>query len=164
MRVLYEEEKITFDVYLDFFAYLTSYRFRFLTLNPDDLEKAVFGDGIIAMVRPERIRNFNFALTLSEEYGVTFTTAIGVVARFLVRVLADDSVVPEVADKIFIEIFFSFPTKTNKKALGKMLIKVIVDVLNRQNLFIGIRIQEKIDSLSKAAEIFNSKDDLWKPR
>ena len=72
VRVLYEQKKITFEQYLNFFAYLSSYRFRFLHLTTEDIEKAVFGDGIIVTLQPERIKWLNFPLTLSEQYGVSF--------------------------------------------------------------------------------------------
>jgi len=56
LRVLYEEKFISFDEYLDYFWHLSSYRFRFLSVNPDDIEKAVFGDGEIKIVHPGNIR------------------------------------------------------------------------------------------------------------
>ncbi len=82
LRVLYEQKKITFDDYLEYFGYLSSYRVRFLPVTIEDLEKAVFGDQTIKVIRPEQLRKFNFPLILSEEYGVTPPTAFQLVAHF----------------------------------------------------------------------------------
>src|SRR5208282_4468200 len=122
MRVLCEQGQISFEKYLGFFGYLSSYRFRFLPLTIDDIEKAVFGDGLIRTVRPERIRWFNFPLTLSENYGVPFATAFSVVAAFLIRVLTDDSTLPEMAERVFVEILSAFPTDKDKRLLAKILL------------------------------------------
>lgn len=122
LRVLYEIRKITFDEYLDYFGYLSSYRFRFLSVHSNDIEKAVFGDGIIKTVKPENIRKLNFPLTLSEEYGVPFQTAFSVVANFLLKILLDDSIIVEIAERIFIEILESFPSEKSKKDLGQIFL------------------------------------------
>ena len=94
-RVLYEQNKITFDTYLDFFSYLSSYRFRFLALTSDDLKKAVLGDGKIQTINVDQLRKFNFALTLSKEYGVPFENAFLVIKEFLITILIDDAILPE---------------------------------------------------------------------
>ena len=131
VRVLYEQKKITFEEYLKFFPYLSSYRFRFLPLTTEDIEKAVFGDGTIITVQPERIRWFNFPLTLSEQYGVPFGTAFSVVAGFLTKVLIDDAILPEIAERIFVEILSAFPTDKDKRILGKMFLTISVKEINR---------------------------------
>ena len=41
-------------------------------------------------VKPENIKKLNFPLTLSEEYGVPFQIAFGVVWIFLFRLMMDD--------------------------------------------------------------------------
>jgi len=117
------------------------------------------------MVRPERIRQFNFPLTLSEQYGVPFDRAFLVVGRFLVKVLIDDSVLPEMAERIFVEILSTFPMDKGKRTLGEMFLRVSAQIINkdRQRIIIGTRIQEKIDLLSQLAAIFNSRENLWKP-
>ena len=159
IKVLYEQKKITFDQHLDFFTYLSFYRFRFLPLTPEDLEKAVIGDGDIKIVQPERIRQFNFPLTLSEEYGVPFDKAFSVVGRFLLGVLVDDSILPKMAERIFAEILSAFPIDKDKKYLGKLFVRVCVQAINtdRQEIIIGIRVQEKIDLLWQFTEIYGSK-------
>jgi len=163
-RVLYEQKKITFDKYLNFFAYLSSYRFRFLTLDTEDIEKAVLGDEVLKAVHPERIRQFNFPLTLSEQYGVSFETAFTVVGRFLIKVLIDDSIIPQIAERIFAEILSAFPTNQDKRVLGKLLLRVSVQIINKQSqgIIVGVRVKEKIALMSQVAEIFNA-GDIWKP-
>ena len=157
MRTLYEQKKLPFDQYLNFFAYLASCRFRFLPLNTDDIENAVFGDGVIKVVRPERIRLLNFSLTLSVSYGVPFSTAFAVVGRFLVKILVDDSIPTDTTERIFDEILSAFPVENgDKKQLGIKFLGVAVRVLSqfRQRIIIGAKAPEKIDALSRLAEIY----------
>ncbi len=158
VRGLYEQRKMTFEQYLNFFTYLSSYRSRFLFLNADDIEKAVFGDGVIKIVQPEKIRQFNFPLTLSEEYGVPFNMAFQVVESFLIRVLTDDAVLPETVERIFAEILSGFPGDKDKRALGKMFLRESVQIINRsrRGIIIGTRVQKKIDLLSQLTEIYNA--------
>jgi len=164
-RVLYEQTKITFEQYLSFFSYLSSYRFRFLHLTTEDIEKAVFGDRIIITVQPERIRWFNFPLTLSEQYGVPFGRAFSVVAGFLTNVVIDDTIFPETAERIFVEILSTFPTEKDKRILGKMFLTISIKEINRirQTIFIGTTAEKKISLLSQIAEIYSPKTNLWKP-
>ena len=168
LRLLYEEKRISFNEYLEYFGYLSSYRFRFLALSSDDIEKAVFGDGEIKIVEPENIRKFNLPLTLSEEYGVQFQVAFKVVGTFLVKVLTDNAVILDVAERIFIEIVESFPTRMNKKELGQMLLKICIRVIenNKTNLILvpeNQLIQKKVDKLFQATEIYNFASKLWTP-
>ena len=167
LRVLYEDKQFNFNEYLKYFGYLSSYRFRFLTLNSDDIEKAVFGHEEIKTVNPENIGKFNFPLTLSEEYGVPFQTAFTVLGNFLFKVLIDNAVTVEIAEKIFIEILVSFPTKKNKKDLGQMLLRVcfraIEDNKSKFILFPNNQlIHEKIDKLRQTTEIY-AESKLWVP-
>ncbi len=164
-RVLYEQKKLTFEDYLKFFAYLSSYRFRFLPIATEDIGKAVFGDGTIIIVQPERIRWFNFPLTLSEQYGVPFDRAFSVVAGFLTNVVIDDTIFPETAERIFVEILSTFPTEKDKRILGKMFLTISIKEINRirQTIFIGTTAQKKIALLSQIAEIYSPKTNLWKP-
>ena len=168
LKVLYEQGKMSFDEYLDFFRYLSSYRFRFLSLSSDDIEKAVFGDRKIKIIRTENIRKFNFTLTLSEEYGVSFQNAFALVGRFLIKVLIDNTVMSDIVEKIFVEIIESFPTKKGKKNFGQMLLRVCIKAIekNKSKWILNVKnktIQEKIDKLSQATEIFSSGIQIWTP-
>jgi hypothetical protein len=158
VRTLYEQKKLPFDQYLSFFAHLAAYRFRFLPLDADDIEKAVFGDGVIKVVRPERIRMLNFPLTLSVAYGVPFDTAFVVVGRFLVKILMDDSIPTETTERVFAEILSAFPVEDgDKQQLGIKFLGVAARAVNqsRQRMIIGTKVQEKIDALSQLAEIYD---------
>jgi hypothetical protein len=164
VRVLYEQKKITFDHYLNFFTYLSFYRFRFLPIKADDIEKAVLGDGGIVILQPERIRQFNFPLTLSEAYGVPFTMACGVTSEFLKRILIDDSIQPDIGIKIFSEIISGFPTDKDKRTLGKILLSISVqEIRNKQTVITRPKMKNKIRILSQFIENFNEGNYLWKP-
>lgn len=165
IRVLYEQKKIMFEEYLNFFTYLSSYRFRFLNVTTEDIEKAVFGDGAIIAVKPEKIRQLNFPLTLSEQYGVPFDMAFRVVCHFLIKVLVDDAILPEMVERIFTEILSTFPTDKDKRALGKMFLRVSIQVINktRGDIIRGALAQEKINLLWQLTEIYSG-GDIWKPQ
>ena len=158
LRVLYEHKKVSFDEYLDFSYYLSSYRFRFLPITVDDLEKAAFGDKAFAIVRPEQLRKFNFQLTLSEEYGVSYQNAFLLIGHFLIKILIDDSILPNVVEKIFAEIISTFPTNKDRKLFGKTLIVASVNAINKinQKLIIGSNVQEKIDLLCKFIQTWSN--------
>ncbi|MHA1723703.1 MAG: PIN domain-containing protein [Promethearchaeota archaeon] len=160
LKILNEQSKISFEEYLDFFGYLSSYRFRFLSLNSADIEKAIFGDGKIKTLKIENIRKLNFPLTLSEEYGVQFQKAFLVVARFFYKILMDDTIIPDVIYKIFIEIIESFPTKIEKSALWKMFTKVCEETINKNEPTIILNptskiTKEKINKLNEIPIFFN---------
>lgn len=160
MRVLYDEGYITFDEYLDYFGYLSSYRFRFLPLTTDDIEKAVFGDKKFKFVKPENIRMLNFPLTLSEEYGVPFQVALQVVGSFLHRVVLDDVVALDVVEKIFAEITSSFPTKRSKSELGQLLLEGFRKALDGNMPIKFYKFQDKLryQKIDKLLEMTQSYD------
>lgn len=123
VKALYEVGKLSFEDYLDFFFYLTTYRFKFLPINVIDIEKAVLGDKIIRRIQPSNIKKFNFKLTLSEEYGVKFETAFRVVQQFLFRILQDNYLLAEEVDRIFLILLDEFPTGSiSKQELRKQLL------------------------------------------
>ncbi len=165
LRVLYEQGKASFETYLKFFSYLSSYRFRFLHINIDDIQKAVFGDTHIARVQPGRIQWFNFPLTLSEAYGVPFATSFNAAAIFLLRIVVDDTVVPELAERIFAEILSAFPTDKDNRALGKLFLSFCKrEIENVQKiLFIGNTAQRKIEKLFQFTELYKDINSLWTP-
>jgi hypothetical protein len=162
VRVLYEQKKVSLDQYLNFFSYLASYRFRFLPLSTDDITNAVFGDGALINIQPEKIRQLHFGLTMSEEYGVSFDTAFLVVGRFIVKILNDDAISPETTEKIFSEILTAFPVPKNmdSKMLGRMFLRAGAQTINnlRQRIIVGTRSQEKLDRLSQLIELFGGKN------
>jgi hypothetical protein len=162
VRVLYEQGKISFEEYLNFFAYLSSYRFKFLPISIDDLEKALFGDGIVITIHAEELRKFNFRLTLSEEYGIPFRAAIGFVGRFLTQLIIDDSLLPEVVLRVFIETVETFPTAQNKRIISRALLGTCVQAINarKYRVILGNSVQNKINLLSQFVLTYDSPGNI----
>jgi hypothetical protein len=161
LKILNEKEKISFNDYLNYFGYLSSYRLRFLSFNRDDLEKSIFGDKHILNLNIQNIKNFNFSLTLSEEYGFSIQSAFSVLAGFLLKILTDDTIIPEVVENIFIEIIDNLPTEY-KKFIGYLLINYCDKEIKKcKSSLILTRpskvSKEKIKRLNKAIEIFGSR-------
>ncbi len=168
IRVLYEEGHLTFDEYLDYFSYLSFYRFRFLPLNPEDIEKAVFGDRETKFIKPENIRKFNFPLVLSEEYGVPFDVAFRVVGMFSLKLIRDDSVASDVLEKTFTEILNDFPTSKSKKDLGQMLLDACTKAVEGKVLIPFCKLDDKlkyqkINNLLQITESYNVEVKLLSP-
>jgi len=160
LKVLYEKSNISFNEYLDFVGYISSYRFRFIPLTSEDIENTVLGSGRIQIVNPENIRKLNFPLLLSEEYGVPFKHGFTFIGKFIVKFLFDDAIIPEIFEKVFIEIVESFPSKIDKKLLGLMFLQICIleATKERPGLIIRVKnkiIEEKIKRLNNATEIYN---------
>lgn len=162
IRTLYEQKKVNFEQYLNYFRHLSSYRFRFLPISIVDIEKAVFGDGAIKVVKPERIRHLNFPLTLSLDYGVPFDKAFVLVGQLLVKVLNDNAIPAEIVVRIFTEILSTFPTHRDKTSLGNLLLTSITQIIekNRGKIMEGTQVQEKLKRLSEVTTIYSGKGIL----
>lgn len=165
LRVLYDQGTVGFAEYLDHFGYLSSYRVRFLRFGVEDLEKAVYGDRTVKVVRPEELGKFNFPLTLSEEYGVEPRVALQVVRSFLIRILLDDALFPDTARKIFAEIISTFPTQQNRRTFGMVLLVILVNTINqnRPQLVKGKRIREKIDAIGAFLKTYRPDELIISP-
>ncbi len=165
VKVLYEQRKISFEQYINFFSYLAGYRFRFLPISTDELVKTVFGDGSFSEVKPERLRQLHLGLVLSEDYGVPFNTSASVVFPFVLKILIDDAVLPEVAERIFTEILTLMPVPKNmdSKTVGRAFIRACVQTLNnpRRVMVVGRNVQEKIDRLMRLTELFGGSSLLF---
>ncbi|MHA2251503.1 MAG: tetratricopeptide repeat protein [Candidatus Kariarchaeaceae archaeon] len=157
VKTLCELKKITFKQYLEYFCYLSSYRCRFLPITTEDLETAVFGPKELSIVNPEAIWLFNFPLTLSLEYGVVFDQAFQVVGQFILKMLVDDSITIDTAERVFNEILSSFPTDKNKGMLGRQFLQVSVNTINNRDagIIIGSFTKKKIDVLAQFASIYD---------
>lgn len=157
MRVLYEQGRVNFEEYLDFFSYLAGYRFRFLFITVEDMEKAIFGDGVITIVNVENLKKLHLSLTLSAEYGVDPQSATKLVLHFILKLLIDDSVSSEVVEQVFTEIVYTFPTNKDRNLLGRALISTAVKIINEnQGIFVGMNTQAKVDALVRVSERFIS--------
>ena len=168
VRALYEKNNLSFDEYLEFFGYLSSYRCRFLTLNSNDIEKAVFGDKQVNVINVKNILQFNFPLTLSVDYGVPFHVAFRVVLEFFIKVLSDDTITFDVKEKILFEIIDSFPTDLNKKDFGHMILGSCLKAIDHmdKSLIVSIntmKLRREINKLLQSIEIYGSEIKLWKP-
>jgi hypothetical protein len=163
LKVFYEEKIVNFDDYLDFFHYLCGYRFRFLPITRHDLEKAIFGDKVIAFLRPEYLRKFNFRLTLSEDYGVSPINAFSVIANFLVKIIIDNSIPPEMAEKIFTETVFTLPATIAKRSLWERLPMVCERVIkdHHQLVISTLQMQKKLDTLSRIIQAWSSTINIF---
>jgi hypothetical protein len=133
MRVLYEDGKISFDDYLDYFSYLSSYRCRFLNFDSNDIEKAVLGGSVIKNIDPKAIGKFNFRLTLSPDYGVSFKIATSVIGNFVSKMALDESITPYILDRILVEIMENIPEKIDKTDFSLELFRVIVSAVDAEH-------------------------------
>ena len=106
------------------------------------------------------------SLLLSEQYGVPFNLAFRVVEGFLLKVLLDDSILPDQTERIFTEVLSAFPPDKDKRTLGKMFITVSMQIIDRmsESIIVRGRSQEKIKSLSQLASIFTDGNKLWTPK
>lgn len=168
IRVLYEDKEISFDDYLEYFGYLSSYRFRFLPFSINDIEIAIFGNGEIKTIKPQNIKKFNFPLILSEEYGVPFKDSFVLLGGFLFKILIDNTITADVIKKIFIEILDSFPTNRSKKDLGQMFLKACInEIENRGAKSVLLQnyqvINEKLDVLLQTTQMYNSGNQILIP-
>ena len=168
IRVLYEMGYVTFDEYLEYFGYLSSYRFRFLSVSPDDIQKAVFGDKEKKRLEPKNIRKLNLPLVFSEEYGVSLDVAFRAVGIFFFRVMMDDTVGSDATEEIFIEIVESFPVKTNKKEFGERLSGVCKTTFENNAPERWCRLEDKlkyqkIERLLNVVETLNAEAKIVMP-
>jgi hypothetical protein len=150
VRELYKQNKITIDDYLEFFSYLASYRFKFLTINIDDIEHAIFGAEGARRFTPEKFKLFHPWLTLSQDYGVTFENAFFIVARIIFKALIDTSINTSDVVRLFTEMIDDFPTDKDKSTLGKMLIQVCnVPIISQQIKVDEEDVQHKVAAINK---------------
>lgn len=158
VRSLYELNKLSFEDYLEYFGYLSSYRFRFLSLNSNDLYNAVFGDKKLLKLSPQNINKFNFQLTLSTEYGVPFESSFNVLVTFLIRIVIDDTIGSDVLEKVFAEILTNLPININKKEYGRLLLNVSVEAIKiTHKIILSQTVSTKFEKLFELSELFDYK-------
>ena len=167
VRVLSDKNRINFNEYLKFFGYLSSYRCRFLALNSDDIEKAVFGDSRVNVINVENILQFNLPLTLSKDYGVNFKIAFRVLFEFFIKVLSDDTITFDVKEKILFQLIDSFPTDLSKKDFLHLLLSSCIKAVEHmeRNIVLSIstqRMRHEIDKLFQLKEIYGPEIKVWK--
>lgn len=163
VRVLYEMGFLSFDDYLDFFSYLSFYRFWFLPISVEDIHKTIFGGEDIVTIQPTKIRYLNFGLTLSENYGVQLQLAYNLVIKFIVQILIDKAVTMEIAKEIFLEIINELPFNSSKRKLGLFMLNTCHSVISNINATIlpssdKKEIMLKIDYINKSIIFLHSEE------
>lgn len=134
VKSLYEIGHISFTHYLEYFSYLSSYRFRFLSISPEDIEKAVFGEGDDKFIKPNNLLLLNLPLILSDEYGVPFEISINVIGRFLTKVILDNSLISDITEQIFLKTLDVFPTSRSKETLSLTLVSLCYQTIKHNTL------------------------------
>lgn len=166
VRVLYEMDLLTFQEYIECFGYLSSYRYRLLPLTSDDIEKTIFGTGRVSVINISNVGHLNLKLTLSEEYGVSWQTALSVIGHFLKNIITDDSIEPRIFQRIFIELFDYIPDNLEAQTTGKMLMDICQKhIESRKSDIIVCPVsdikKEKIKLLQEAVAAIRSTDSQW---
>jgi len=162
VKTLYSLGKISFEEYFSFFSYLAFYRFKFLPISVEDIDKAVFGDAQVKVFQPERIRQLNFPLTLSEEYGVHPDIAFRLIVGFFLRAVTGVGVSPDMVEKLFAEILAVFPTQKSKKELALNIVYALEYLTTKilRGREMPTHAKDKLVRLSQFAEIYTGKEFL----
>ena len=126
VRELTDRKLIDFIDYMNYHERLTHYRFRFLSVRFQDLEKAVFGDNNVIIFNPENLRKLNLKFVLSKEYGVDFNLMCRIIGDFLFKLITDNSLSLDMVRKIFIELYSSIPGDFN--ILPKQIMRIILGI------------------------------------
>ena len=129
VRVLYDENKISIEEYLNFFYYLSVSRYKFLFVNPNDIFISVFGNKEAKSFIPENIKKFNLSFILSEEYDVDLNSSFNVFCSFILKCVIDNSITLEYFKVILIEIMNSFPVSWHKQTVAFSILKACEDTI-----------------------------------
>ena len=157
VRALYEKGIVSWEKYLQYFRLLSSYRYFLLPVSVDDMENAVLGptqSGLV-MFTPKHLDYFNFALTLSKEYGIADSLAVSIAASFFVRLLLRDDVPEAVAEDIFPRVIIGILAKRKSKVLGREIINICADAVNL-NAVAGGLARRKLSILRKQVDRYAS--------
>jgi len=166
IKALFEQERISFNEYLDYFSYLSYYRCHFLPVSTDDLLKAVFIERIITILKPENLRKFNLSLVLSKQYGTAPKKALQVIVGFLGKVLIDNSITPELSERIFWETISPFLKNQNRIILGRLLFELcrVFVKESQEGIAITLSANEKLKVLEKQIDTCNSNINTLYPK
>ena len=123
IRAMVDKGLIDLQRYYEYFARLSYYRYYFLPLSVDDMMNVVLprSDGGVLIPAPQNISLLNLPLTLSQDYGVEAKNAVAVLSIFFMRLIMDNTVLPEVADKIFTQTLSDTMVKRDKKSMAAAL-------------------------------------------
>ena len=123
IKAMADNGQIDLQRYYQYFALLSSYRYHFLPLSVDDMMNVVLPQtaGGVVTPAPQNILFLNLPLTLSQDYGVEAKNAVAVLSIFFMRLIMDNTVLPEVADKIFTQTLAQALEKRDKKLMATAL-------------------------------------------
>lgn len=157
IRALYQQDKISFKEYLEFFSFLAFHRFNFLQIRTQDLEKALFEDSTNKdEVQLDNLNKFNLPLTLSLEYGADSVSALNVIVELIHKLLLDRTVSEKVLVKIYIEIISKYPTDKSKNVLGKEIMTILIRIISEnRNIVIESQTYIKFNALMNASNGLN---------
>lgn len=123
VRALFENNEISFNEYLDYYGYLSAYRFRLLYISITDIEKAAENNADSTSQSYLNFSKLNIQLTLSEDYGVPTGVSISLISKIVLRWIFDDRIPKEETQVIFTQILDTFPTKMSPLELGNLLLE-----------------------------------------
>lgn len=152
-KILLEQNKISFDDYLNIFSYLSSYRGRFLDFNAGLMIRSVFGEIDNIKFDPQKLHYLNLNLTLSEDYGLKPEVAINVLSEFILRIVVARIVTLKNVKEVYEIILIPSLFKRNENNCLKLLEtskEMIANYFNRYNLyFIPDYAKDKIDEMER---------------
>lgn len=134
---LFENKLISFDEYLDYFEYLCNYRYRFLSIQPKDIIRAVFGDGIIVLWRPDNINKLSLSFLLSNEYGADIRSVIRVIALLVQDILLESTLPQNYTDLLIKEIYDCLPFEIRTKEFLSQVIDRIEENLKQNRIILS---------------------------
>lgn len=134
VKVLFEDNKITLDDYLDYFNYVTNYRFRFISISTDEIINIILGNKDIFLLMPSNLRKLNLNLIFSEEYGVKFENMLSIVTQVLINFLIDDSIPSYNTGKIFIEFIENCPVSLSKREFAEKCFNTCILTLDASEI------------------------------
>ncbi|MBN8618419.1 MAG: hypothetical protein J0L63_05915 [Anaerolineae bacterium] len=126
IRAMTEEDLLTRDDYLRYFARLSHYRYHLLPISSDDMFQVVLPpmpSGLVTSA-PRNISFLNLQLTLAQEYGVDDKTASGILASFFLKLILNDSVPAEIAEEIFALTIVQGLTRREKRIVAKVIMQM----------------------------------------
>ncbi|HHF7368316.1 TPA: tetratricopeptide repeat protein [Legionella bozemanae] len=156
IRLLAENNKITWEEYLKYFSLLSHYRYHLLPFSVNDIIQAILPTTPGGLITPtsKNLTFFNLKLTLSLEYGVNDKVVFNILLSVFIKLLLDDSVTSELAEEIF-KPLITGALLNRDKILAKALFQGCLQHIQNTNWF-GLRIHQKLEILKNQLIRFSS--------
>lgn len=124
--ILFEQDKICLDDYLDIFYWLSVYRLRFFSTNANFIINAIIQErkGIIT-VQPDLLDKFNLGLVWSEEYGTNINSVINVSSDILVALIKNSAITEDYLRLILPKIYIPVLKNRNDHFWAKKLLQIV---------------------------------------